>query len=52
MKLSRLLKFVKPSQAISRANWLKITDVSGTISAPIISVRSEKILSKDVRLLD
>lgn len=35
MKLSPRLKFVKPSQAISRDNCLKIIDVSGAISVPI-----------------
>jgi hypothetical protein len=27
---------IKSSRAISRVSWLKITDVSGTISVPII----------------
>jgi hypothetical protein len=30
---------INPSWAISCAGWLKITDGSGTISVPIISVR-------------
>jgi hypothetical protein len=32
-------KFVTPP-AVCRVGWLKITDISGTISVPIIRVRS------------
>jgi hypothetical protein len=38
LKLSRPLKLIKSSPAISRVSWLKTTDVSGTISLPIFRV--------------
>jgi hypothetical protein len=37
LKLSWRLSLIKYSQAISRVSRFKITDVSGTISVPIIS---------------
>jgi hypothetical protein len=36
LKLPQQLKLIKSSQAISHVSWLKITEISGTISAPII----------------
>jgi hypothetical protein len=36
LKLSQRLTLIKYSRAISCVSWLKITDVSGTISVPII----------------
>jgi hypothetical protein len=39
LKLSRRLNSIKFSRAHSRVNWLQVeTDVSGTISVPIIRV--------------
>jgi hypothetical protein len=39
LKLSRQLNSIKSSRAHSRFNWLQVeTDVSGTISVPIIRV--------------
>jgi hypothetical protein len=36
LKLSRRHELIKPSLAISRVNKLKLVDVSGMISVPII----------------
>jgi hypothetical protein len=36
LKLSQRLILIKISRAISRVSWLNITDISGTISVPII----------------
>jgi hypothetical protein len=41
LKLSQRLKLIKSSQAISHVSRLKITEVSGTISAPITVTGSD-----------
>jgi hypothetical protein len=44
LKLSRRLKLAKRSRAISLVNCLRITDVSGTISVPILMVIPETLV--------
>jgi hypothetical protein len=41
LKLPQQVKLIKFSHVISHVSWLKITDISGTISAPIIRVWSD-----------
>jgi hypothetical protein len=51
LKLSRRLTLIKPSQAVSRVSWLKLTDVSGTMSVPYsraVIMRTEMVSETSV----